>query len=83
MSGLKNVLKGGLSNYMLGNSGGFEFIGQNIYAKAIKFDTLEQKYKIKANLPLSLNNSLSQNYVNISLPVSDPSSNPCTNTSAC
>ena len=36
MAGLKNVLKGGLSNYKLGDEGGFEFYGQNIYAKAIK-----------------------------------------------
>jgi len=41
MTGLKNVLKGSLSNMILGDAGGFSYQGLNIYAKAVKFDTLE------------------------------------------
>jgi hypothetical protein len=38
MQGLKNVLKGSLSNMILGDVGGFSYQGQNIFAKAVKFD---------------------------------------------
>lgn len=36
MTGLKNVLKGSLSNMILGDAGGFSYQGLNIYAKAVK-----------------------------------------------
>ena len=36
MQGLKNVLKGSLSNQILGDIGGFSYQGQNIYVKAVK-----------------------------------------------
>lgn len=36
MVGLKNVLKGTLTNQILGDIGGFSYQGQNIYAKAVK-----------------------------------------------
>lgn len=36
MQGLKNVLKGSLSNFILGDNGGFSYQGQNMSAKAVK-----------------------------------------------
>ena len=36
MQGLKNILKGSLSNQILGDIGGFSYQGQNIYVKAVK-----------------------------------------------
>jgi hypothetical protein len=36
MRGLKNILKGSLSAYILGDLGGFAYQGQNIHAKAVK-----------------------------------------------
>lgn len=36
LQGLKNVLKGSLSNMILGDAGGFSYQGQNVYAKAVK-----------------------------------------------
>ena len=36
MQGLKNILKGSLSNQILGDTGGFSYQGQNIYVKAVK-----------------------------------------------
>lgn len=37
MKGLKNILKGSLSNQILGDDGGgFFYQGQNIYVKAVK-----------------------------------------------
>lgn len=36
LTGLQNVLKGSLSNMILGDLGGFYYQGQNIYAKAVK-----------------------------------------------
>jgi hypothetical protein len=36
LQGLKNVLKGSLSNMILGDVGGFSYQGQNVYAKAVK-----------------------------------------------
>jgi hypothetical protein len=56
MKGLKNILKGSLSNQILGAVGGFSYQGQNIYVKAVKFDQLESSYKLNASLPVSMNN---------------------------
>ena len=36
LQGHKNVLKGSLSNMILGDVGGFSYQGQNVYAKAVK-----------------------------------------------
>jgi hypothetical protein len=36
MQGLKNVLKGSLSNQILGDQGGFSYQGKNVYVKAVK-----------------------------------------------
>lgn len=36
MIGLKNVLKGALSNTILGDNGGFAYQGKNMYVKALK-----------------------------------------------
>jgi len=47
MTGLKNVLKGSLSNMILGDIGGFSYQGQNIYAKAVKCNSF--LYQIKIN----------------------------------
>jgi len=54
MQGLKNVLKGSLSNMILGDVGGFSYQGQNIFAKAVKFDQLENQYLINSTLPKSV-----------------------------
>jgi hypothetical protein len=71
MQGLKNVLKGSLSNMILGDAGGL-----NIFAKAVKFDQLENQYMINSTLPKSVvKNFTTQNFVNISLPRT--SNNPC------
>jgi hypothetical protein len=51
LQGLKNVLKGSLSNMILGDAGGFSYQGQNVYAKAVKC----KKFIIK-NLVDSLEN---------------------------
>lgn len=36
MQGLGNVLRGSMSDQILGDIGGFFFQGQNIYVKAVK-----------------------------------------------
>lgn len=36
MSGLKNLLKGSLSNSILGDKGGYSYQGYNMSAKAVK-----------------------------------------------
>lgn len=59
MQGLKNILKGSLSNQILGDIGGFSYQGQNIYVKAVKFDQLESRYSVNASLPKSLDGKLS------------------------
>jgi len=83
MTGLKNILKGSMANQILGDFGGFSYQGQNIYAKAVKFDSLEQNFTITAYLPLSLNGTLSQNYIGIFLPNASSGSNPCVGYPAC
>eukprot|EP00347_Sterkiella_histriomuscorum_P003593 403363692 len=83
MKGLKNILKGSLSNQILGDMGGFSYTGQNIYAKAVKFDSLETNFMVTAYLPTSISGTLSQNYVGIALPSATSSSNPCKGLDAC
>jgi len=92
MTGLKNILKGSMANQILGDFGGFSYQGQNIYAKAVKckkgcltliVDSLEQNFTITAYLPLSLNGTLSQNYIGIFLPNASSGSNPCVGYPAC
>lgn len=47
MQGLKNLLKGSLSNSILGDQGGgFNYQGQNVYVKAIKCKTPNQLKQI-------------------------------------
>ena len=46
MQGLKNILKGSLSNQILGDIGGFSYQGQNIYVKAVKCKIRFIKYLI-------------------------------------
>ena len=76
MQGLKNVLKGSLSNMILGDAGGFSYQGQNIFANAVKFDQLENQYMINSTLPKSVvKNFTTLSFVNISLPRT--SNNPC------
>jgi hypothetical protein len=48
MQGLKNVLKGSLSNMILGDIGGFSYQGQNIYAKAVKCKLFHHLIKINS-----------------------------------
>ena len=82
MQGLKNVLKGSLSNMILGDVGGFSYQGQNIFAKAVKFDQLENMYSINSTLPKSVvKNFTTQNFVNVSLPKT--ANNPCKKFTAC
>lgn len=84
LQGLKNVLKGSLSNMILGDRGGFSYQGQNVYAKAVKFDSLENQYKVVASLPKSIMKNLTfQNFVNITLPPPTSPSNPCRGLAAC
>lgn len=46
-------------------------------------DSMEILYKVNASLPKSVSGKLSQNFVNISLPMGNSTSNPCLGKSAC
>jgi len=84
MSGLANLLKGSLSNSILGNHGGYEFEGQNITAKAVLFDELTQFYNVTVPIPASLQAlGLTTDQVNISLPNATSGASPCMGLAAC
>ncbi len=79
--GLSYVLKGSLTNSIMGNDGGYSFVGQNMAAKTIKFDNLETSYTI--SVPLSQNLTATFGTSNMTVQLPTDAANPCLNVEAC
>jgi hypothetical protein len=75
--GLSYVMKGSIHNQIIGNTGGFTFLGDYLTIKSILFDSLINQYELQVPLPSSLTGTLSSDIVDIKFPNATSGANIC------